>query len=213
VEDLKNAAQEGKIRELSGFGDKTEQRILRAIDERADERGRVPLATATRYADELLSYLRLIPGVLEATVAGSVRRKKDTVGDLDIVVTAQMPGSVLMDHLVGYKGVASVVAQGPTRATFLLREGLQVDVRLVPENAYGAALHYFTGSKAHNIAIRRLGLERGLKINEYGVFRGEERIAGETEESVYASVGLPFIPPELRENQGEIEALLKRARA
>jgi DNA polymerase (family 10) len=121
VDDLKSAALQGKIRELPGFGEKTEQRVLRAIDERADEQGRVKLAVAAGYARALEQYLRLIPGVLEATVAGSFRRRKDTVGDLDIVVTARMPGSVLMDHLVAYEGVANVAAQGPTRATFVLR--------------------------------------------------------------------------------------------
>jgi DNA polymerase (family 10) len=146
---------------------------------------------------------------VQATIAGSYRRRKDTVGDLDIVVAAD-PDTDVMQRFVSYDEVDEVAAHGETRATVVLRSGLQVDLRVVPQESYGAALHYFTGSKAHNIAVRKLGLERGLKINEYGVFRGTRRIAGDTEESIYEQVRLPFIPPELREDRGEIVAAASR---
>ncbi|MDO8595173.1 MAG: PHP domain-containing protein, partial [Sulfuricaulis sp.] len=146
-----------------------------------------------------------ISGVKQAVLAGSYRRFKETVGDIDIVVTAGNTENV-MDHFVAYDEVKDVMAKGSTRATVILKSGLQVDVRVVNEDCFGAAWQYFTGSKAHNIEIRRLAQERRLKISEYGVFKGEKRIAGDTEESVYRSVGLPWIPPELRENRGEIEA-------
>src|SRR5690606_27739743 len=138
------------------------------------------------------------------TAAGSLRRRRETVGDLDILATTSDPAAV-MDLLASHRLVTRVLQRGDTKQRVRLDSGLELDLRVVPEESYGAAMQYFTGSKEHNIAIRRRALERGLKINEYGVFRGEERIAGRTEEEVYASVGLPWIPPELRENRGEIE--------
>jgi DNA polymerase (family 10) len=140
--------------------------------------------------------------------AGSYRRRKETVGDLDILVTHKK-GSEVMKRFVEYEDVERVVAKGETRSTVVLRFGVQVDLRAVAEASYGAALHYFTGSKAHNIAVRKMGVTKGFKINEYGVFKGDERIAGETEQEVYAQVDLPYIEPELRENNGEIEAAQK----
>jgi DNA polymerase (family 10) len=138
-------------------------------------------------------------------VAGSFRRMKETVGDLDILVAGTDPQAA-MERFAGYPEVEEMLARGGTRSSARLASGMQVDVRVVPRESFGAALHYFTGSKAHNIAVRRLAQERGLKLNEYGVFRGARRVAGESEESVFAAVDLPFIPPELREDQGEIEA-------
>ena len=205
LEDLGAAAREGRIRDLPGFGEKTEERILRAIEVRREDQGRFKLADAVGPAEALIAYLRAIPGVKRAAVAGSYRRSKETIGDLDIVVAAA-PDSDVMDRFVAYGGVVSVLSKGPTRSTVILRSGLQVDLRVVEDESYGAALYYLTGSKAHNIAVRRLGQEQGLKINEYGVFRDERRLAGATEKSVLASVGLAFIPPELREDRGEIEA-------
>ena len=205
VTQLKHAARAGQIRELAGFGAKTEQRILAGLDARAGQAERVKLAVATQYAEALVEYLKRVRGVEQAVVAGSYRRMKDTVGDLDILVTARSAGTV-MERFVAYDEVREVLARGDTKSSVVLKSGLQVDLRLVPAESYGAALHYFTGSKAHNIAIRRLAQARGLKVNEYGVFRGARRIAGETEESVFAAVGLPFIAPELREDRGEIEA-------
>lgn len=214
LEQLQYAVQEGRIRNLPGFGEKSERQILEALHARADIGRRFLLSTASRYGEPLLAYLKKNPGVDKAVLAGSYRRERETVGDLDILVTlspalhGRKDRSPVMDRLAGYDEVREVVSQGNTRATVILQSGLQVDVRIVDPECYGAALQYFTGSKAHNIAIRRLGQERGFKMNEYGVFQGEQRVAGETEESVYLAVGLPEIPPELREGRGEIESSL-----
>ena len=205
ADQLARAARDGRVRALPGFGAKTEARLIAAIAALGGGERRMKLATAAAFADALVGYLEAVPGVGRVIVAGSFRRGRETVGDLDILATAAA-GSPVMERFVAYDDVARVVAQGPTRATVVLRGGLQVDLRVVPERSYGAALHYFTGAKAHNIAIRALGQRRGLKINEYGVFKGKRRIAGETEASVYAAVGLPWIAPELRESRGEIEA-------
>ena len=205
LEQLHRAARDGRIHELPGFGEKTEQRILQSVEVHAAASRRFKLAVAGQYAEALTAFLQKVQGVKQVVVAGSFRRMRETVGDLDILVTAEA-GSPVMERFTGYDEVREVLSAGHTRASVVLRSGIQVDLRVVGEESYGAALHYFTGSKAHNIAIRRLAQERGLKINEYGVFRGDARIAGETEESVFRSVDLPFIPPELREDRGEIEA-------
>jgi DNA polymerase (family X) len=207
VEDLERALRSGRVREVPGFGEKTEQHILQALAARGGEPRRFKLAVAMQYARPLVALLGRLECVREAVAAGSLRRMRETVGDADIVVSADPHAAIaVMDAFCTYPEVAEVRARGETRSTVVLRCGLQVDLRVVPPVSYGAALHYFTGSKAHNIAIRRLGQEKGLKINEYGVFRGERRVAGETEESVFRSVGLSYIPPELREDRGEIEA-------
>ncbi|MDO8438428.1 MAG: DNA polymerase/3'-5' exonuclease PolX [Nitrosomonadaceae bacterium] len=203
VEQLYRAARDGRIRMLPGFGEKSELNILQAVEAHASQTRRFKLAVAAQYADALRAFLALLPGVTRVTVAGSFRRMRETVGDLDILVTAAAARPVIQ-RFIGYEEVAETLAAGTTRASVILHCGLQVDLRVVAEESYGAALHYFTGSKAHNIAIRRLAQKRGLKINEYGVYRGKTRIDGESEESVYAAVGLPYIPPELRENRGEI---------
>jgi len=205
LEQLARAARDGRIRGLAGFGPKTEARVLQAVRQQQSKATRFKLAVAAQYAQSYASWLRQSPGVAQVEVAGSFRRMRETVGDLDILVAGGDAGAVI-ERFTGYGEVAQVVSSGSTRAAVRLRSGLGVDLRVVPQQSYGAALHYFTGSKAHNIAIRKLGQARGLKINEYGVFRGTQRVAGETEESVYRSVGLPFIPPELREDRGEIEA-------
>lgn len=205
VEQLHRAAQDGRIRALHGFGAKTEQNILQAIAAHASQSRRFKLATAAQYAETLRAFLQAVPGVFQVTVAGSFRRMRETVGDLDILVTAA-PDSPVMQRFTGYDEVAEVFSAGETRASILLKCGLQVDLRVVAQQSYGAALHYFTGSKSHNIAIRRIAQQQDLKVNEYGVFRGMQRIAGDSEEAVYRAVGLPYIPPELREDRGEIEA-------
>jgi DNA polymerase (family 10) len=205
VEQLYSAARQGRIRALAGFGEKTELNILQAIELHAEQIRRFKLSVAAQYAEALRSYLGAVPGVKQVTVAGSFRRMRETVGDLDIIVTAARSSNVMQDF-TAYDEVAEILVVGPTRASILLKCGLQVDLRVVPEESYGAALHYFTGSKSHNIAVRQIARKRGLKINEYGVYRGKTRIAGETEESVYRAVNLPYIPPELRENRGEIPA-------
>jgi len=204
-EGLRQAAEKHLIRELPGFGEKTEQKILEDIAG-AEKRGqRVKLVVAEEVARSLVGHLSKARGVKNVEVAGSYRRRCETVGDLDILAVCG-EGSDIMDRFVNYEDVKTVMSRGDTKAAAVLRTGIQVDVRVVPEESYGAALHYFTGSKAHNIAVRTLGVKRDLKINEYGVFRGGRRIAGRTEEEVYRQVGLPYIEPELREDRGEIEA-------
>jgi DNA polymerase (family 10) len=201
---LQSALQQRRIRNLPGFGEKTEARILEVLQADLQKKRHFQLVTAAGYAESLVKYLKDTKGVQDIIVAGSVRRCKETVGDLDIVATARRDSPV-MDRFTAYDEVKEVLSQGTTRTTVVLKCGLQVDLRVVPKTSLGAALQYFTGSKAHNIAIRRLGQRRGLKINEYGVFKNDRRVGGATEKSVYASVGLAYIPPELRENRGEIE--------
>ncbi|WP_455246131.1 DNA polymerase/3'-5' exonuclease PolX [Petrachloros mirabilis] len=205
VEQLEKAAQEGRVKPLQGFGDKIERHILEQLKARTSSEKRFKLAVATQYAEALMDHLRKSSRVKRVVAAGSYRRAKDTIGDLDILVTASSDSPV-MKRFVSYPEVEEVLAHGATKASVRLVCHLQVDVRVVPEESYGAALQYFTGSKAHNVAVRQLAQQRGLKINEYGVFRGDRSVAGKTEESVYGAVGLPWIPPELRENRGEIEA-------
>lgn len=205
LEQLARAARDGRIRELPGFGAKTEANILQAVEAHLSKARRIKLATAAQYAGSLVSWLSQARGVARVEVAGSYRRCRETVGDLDILVIAEA-GSDVMARFVGYDEAAEVLSHGPTRASVVLQSGLQVDLRVVEAAAYGAALCYFTGSRAHNIGLRRLALEQGLKLNEYGVFRGGERIAGASEESVYRALGLPWIAPELREDRGEIAA-------
>jgi DNA polymerase (family 10) len=204
-EQLYRAARDGRLRVLPGFGEKSELNILQGVEAHLKRPGRYKLAIAAQYAHAYTDYLSRSAGVGRVVLAGSFRRMRETVGDLDILVTAAVPVQV-MQRFLAYAEVRQVLSRGETRSSVVLHAGIQVDVRVVAEECYGAALHYFTGSKSHNIAVRKLGQERGLKINEYGVFRGNKRIAGETEESVYAAVGLPYIPPELREDRGEIEA-------
>ena len=205
LSELQTAAQAGRVRTLSGFGEKTEQHILDALATRLAEAPRVQRAVAIPSAEALVAYLEQSSGVSRVIAAGSYRRGLETIGDLDILVTAPA-GRAVMDRFVAYQEVRDVLAHGATKSSVRLQSGLQVDLRVVPQESYGAALLYFTGSKAHNVVLRQLAQQRGLKLNEYGVFRGDKPVAGETEESVYASLGLPWIPPELREGRGEIDA-------
>jgi DNA polymerase (family X) len=206
---LKAAIESGRLRELRGFGPKLEARLGEALANPVTGH-RMLRATAAEYARSLVAHLGRVPGVRRVEVAGSFRRGRDTVGDLDLLVESDVGGPVVA-ALTGYENIREVLAAGETRASVRLASGLQVDLRVVGKPAFGAALHYFTGSKAHNVRLRRLAQRRGLKVNEYGVFRGARRIAGETEESVYASLGLPWIPPELREDTGEFEAARRNA--
>jgi len=205
LDQLKEAARQGKVRTLTGFGEKIEQQILNAIKVRAETGQRFLMAVVAPYAETLVGYLKNVAGVRRVEIAGSFRRWKETVGDVDILAVAEA-GSPIIDRFVAYDEAVNVLAKGDTKSSIKLRSGLQVDLRVVDDASFGAAMNYFTGSKAHNIAIRKLGQQAGLKINEYGVFKGDKRIAGKTEEKVYKSVGLPLIPPELREDTGEIEA-------
>lgn len=206
LEQLRVETKNGHVRALPGFGAKTEAQLLHALDERLRRTPRrCLLPAATDVLAPLLERLRALPGVIEAVAAGSVRRRRETVGDLDILVSARDAAAVA-DAFTRGDAVERVLAKGKTRSSIVLACGLQVDLRVVDADAFGAALVYFTGSKAHNIALRRIAQAAGLKINEYGVFRGEERIAGATEASVYDAIGLQWVPPELREGRGEIDA-------
>ena len=204
VEQLQSAALSGRVRGIPGFGAKLEAYLLETLKARKLKTARVRLATAATAGKPLLAYLKRCPGISQAVIGGSYRRGQETVGDLDILAAAER-GPDAIAWFKAYPEFAKIEAAGTTRATAFLRSGLQVDLRVVEAESFGAALHYFTGSKAHNIALRGMGRERGLKINEYGVFRGHRRIAGKTEEEVFASVGLAYIEPEMRENRGEIE--------
>ena len=200
-DDLRRILKAGRLGEIRGFGPIIEKKISAALEKPPVEK-RFKLSVAEAEAEALVGFLRDGGRVV---VAGSYRRRRDTVGDLDVLVTAK-DGAAVGDKLVRYENVREVLAHGPTRTTVVLRSGLQVDIRAVPEQSYGAALLYFTGSKAHNIALRGLANEHGWKLNEYGLFAGKRRIAGVSEEEVYAKLGLPFIEPELREDRGEITA-------
>ena len=201
LDDLRKAIKTGRLRELRGFGPVIEKKLLGAL-EKPQPAKRFKLAVAEAEAEALVGYLR---GSGRVVVAGSYRRRRDTVGDLDVLVTAKN-GAAAGNRLIEYENVAQVVGRGSTRTAVMLRSGLQVDVRAVPEESYGAALLYFTGSKAHNIALRGLANQHGWKLNEYGLFSGKRRIAGATEEDVCQKLGLGYIAPELREDRGEIAA-------
>lgn len=208
VSDLERVAHIGKIRGLPHFGEKMEQKILRGIEFLKQGSGRVTLGAALPLILEIHGRLRELSDVDGVEVAGSIRRRKETVGDADILAISSRPEKV-MDFFVSMPEVAHVLGKGKTKAMIKLKNGLDVDLRVVPEESFGAALNYFTGSKDHNVALRRIAQEKGLKLNEYGLFRGSQRIAGKTEEEIYKVLGLSFIPPEIREDQGEIEAAKK----
>ena len=209
VEDLRRAAKNGRLRALRGFGPKLEQNILAALAKPvAEKRFKLPVAEAE--ANSLVKLLSRSPNHGHIVVAGSYRRRRDTVGDLDVLVTTP-DGAAIGDSLVAYENSTKVLAHGSTRTTVVLRSGLQVDLRVVPEESYGAALMYFTGSKSHNIALRSIANEHGWKLNEYGLFDGDRRIAGATEEEIYEKLGLMYVPPELRENRGEIALAKKKS--
>ncbi|MDT8443966.1 MAG: helix-hairpin-helix domain-containing protein, partial [Desulfuromonadales bacterium] len=209
LDQLAEAVNAQKIRALRGFGEKTEKHIIKELERHAGAKPRTKLNEAEQVIDPLQAYLEGVEGVKRVVIAGSYRRRKETVGDLDVLVTCKS-GSPVMSRFTEFEDVVEVMSSGKTKSSVRLRGGLQVDLRVVPEVSYGAALYYFTGSKEHNIAVRKIAVEKGLKINEYGVFRGkgddEERIAGASEEDIFRTVGLSYIEPELRENHGEIEA-------
>jgi len=207
--ELAEAAQAGRIRRVPGFGPKTEERILAELAARRSDKGsnrsRFRHADVEQVVEGLLAHVRRDRGVVRAEAAGSFRRGKETVGDIDMVAACR-PGYSVIDHFVSFGGISRVVSKGPTRATVVMRSGLQVDLRSVDKDSWGAALHYFTGSRAHTLKIRLMAQRAGLKVNEYGVYDGDRKIAGETEEDVNAALGLPYIEPELREDRGEVEA-------
>lgn len=209
LKELESAAKAGRIRALKGFGEKSEREILDGIAQRRAMPQRMPYPSAYEACQDLLAFLRAIDGVSRVDYAGSLRRGRDTVGDLDLlaIAPAARAGSVV-SAFKKHRDVERVLESGETRSRVLMKRGLQVDLRIVPPESFGAALQYFTGSKDHNIALRTLALRKGWTINEYALSRKKDgrRLAGATEEEIYEKLGLRWIPPELRENHGEIEA-------
>jgi DNA polymerase (family 10) len=204
LEMLKAACESGAVAELKGFGAKTAKTILEGMRHVEKAGVRIYFAEAKPLAEAILADLRKLPAVHEVEAAGSFRRRRETIGDLDILATAD-DSAAPMDLVAAHPLVEKVLARGETKLRVRLKAGVEMDVRVVPAESYGAAMQYFTGSKAHNITVRKRAQDRGLKINEYGVFRGDKAVAGRTEEEVYAAVDLPWIPPEIREDRGEIE--------
>lgn len=207
LEELRAAIENGEVADLDGFGPKTVDNILDALESESLEEERTRLDIAEQFVEPLIQYLQEIESVNKVTVAGSYRRRKATVGDLDIIATSE-EGAPITEAFVNFDSVNEILSQGDTKASIKLRSGLQVDLRVIPKVSYGAALLYFTGSKEHNIHLRNIALKDDLKINEYGVFEGDERILGKTEEEIYAHFDMDFIEPELRKDTGEIEAAL-----
>ena len=203
LQDLKKALQKGEVEKLPGFGPKLIESISKGLEKKLYEKKRYRLFEAVPVAREIVKSLKDSQGLIEIEVAGSIRRRKETVHDIDIVSSCRA-GNDIMDRFTTLQEVDKIVMKGKTRSSVTLKSGIQVDLRVVPKDAYGAALHHFTGSKAHNIALRKMALKRGLKINEYGIFRGDKRIAGEEENDIYSNLGLDYIEPEMRENRGEI---------
>lgn len=205
LDDLSRAVNAHQLVALPGFGQKMEEKLAKALTRFTGGEKRLRLDVAEKTAEALTTYLKNTPGVQEVVVAGSYRRRKETVGDLDILITCRN-NSPVMERFIEHEHVQQVVMTGPTRSTVILKNTLQVDVRVVPQTSYGAALLYFTGSKPHNIALRTIASRKGYKINEYGVFKGKTQVAGKTEADIYQRLGYPYIEPELRENRGELEA-------
>ena len=213
VDGLARLAKEGKIRELPRMGEKQEQKLLKAIEDYRRIGGRFLLDVAEQQADKIIEHLRAYPGVEKVTPAGSLRRGRETVGDLDILVTGKAccydgARQDLIDHIIKLPGLMEIIARGDNKISFRMRAGMQVDVRLLPPDSFGAAMQYFTGSKAHNVALRQRALKMGYTLSEYSLadLDTEKPVAGKTEEEIYATLKLDYIPPELRENLGEIDA-------
>ena len=207
LKDLERAAKEGKIRNLPGFGEKTEKNILQGIRFLKKSGGRFLLGEVLPIVREITFILSKLKEVERIDVAGSLRRRKETIGDVDLLVIAKDAEKV-MDVFVNLPGVTKVWGKGKTRSSIRLEQGIDVDLRVVPKKCYGSALQYFTGSKEHNIATRKIAIDKGLKLNEYGLFKGKKMIAGKTEEEIYKALGMEWVPPEMREDRGEIEAAL-----
>ncbi len=207
IDDLERVAKQGRIRRLKGFGVKTEKKILEAIEFARKKYGRFILGYVLPEANQIVEFLK--PYVSRISLAGSIRRRKETIGDVDILAVSEEPERA-MDMFTSMKGVETVFARGTTKSSVRVN-GIQVDLRIVEAESFGSALQYFTGSKEHNIALRKIAIKRGWKLNEYGLFEGDKKIAGEKEEEIYKKLGMEWIPPELRENRGEIEAAMMHA--
>jgi len=222
VDELEAALDAGTVQQLGGFGAKSADKVRNSIDDHRKHTGRFQVHEAEKLIAGLLEYVRATPGVAEAVVAGSLRRRKETIGDVDILARFEGNGAEVVSRFVSYSGVARVLGAGETKGSVLLHSGLQVDLRVIPGRSFGAALQYFTGSKEHNVSVRTRAVRQGLRVNEWGVFRvpenseadeiGKEdgqRLAGDTEAEVYEALGMAWVPPELRENRGEVEAAIE----
>jgi len=222
VEDLGAALASGAVARVEGFGPKSITKLQEAVANLQKRAGRFKIDDAERFIAGLLEHMRRAPGATRIEVAGSLRRRRETIGDIDLLAECEGDGVLVAEHFMRFGGASRAEAAGPTKSSIVLASGLQVDLRVVPPESFGAALVYFTGSKEHNINIRTRAVRSGLRVNEWGVFRVAddepavaadqrfgERVAGRTEESVYEALGLPWIPPELRENRGEVEAALE----
>ncbi len=204
LDELRAACEAHKVRELKGFGAKTEEAILAGLAFAAEAGKRVFWAEADVHVQEIIAYMKECKAVKTIEAAGSYRRGKDTVGDLDFLAVGSDVAAI-MDHMASFPGMAEVLGRGPTKLNGRLRNGMHLDLRVVPAESFGAAMQYFTGSKDHNVIVRGRAKDRGLKVNEYGVFRGDELIAGRTEKEVYAALDLPCFPPEMREARREFD--------
>ena len=213
VDEVEKLAREGKLRTLPRMSEKSELKILKGIEIFRTISGRFLLDEADRTAEKLIAHLENLPGVEKVTPAGSLRRGRETVGDLDILITGSCSSheeqrKQVIERILAFPGIMDVLAKGENKVSFKLRSGMQVDVRILPTESFGAAMQYFTGSKTHNVSLRQRALKMGYTLNEYGLFKlnSEQRAAGRTEEEIYKKLGLEWIPPEMRENCGEIEA-------
>ncbi|HEY0795993.1 MAG TPA: nucleotidyltransferase domain-containing protein, partial [Acidisarcina sp.] len=216
LDSLQAAIDAGKLNDLPRFGEKAVEKLRKGIIEYRSRSGRFHLDDAELAAEQIVAYLKTFPGVETVTPAGSLRRGRETVGDLDLLVTGPACSADIVqaaaDHMAAYPPINAIIAQGPNKVSFSLRSGLQVDVRLLPEGSYGAALQYFTGSKMHNVTLRQRAIKRGYTLSEYALARIEDgsTVAAATEEEIYDALGMDWVPPELRENYGEIEAAAER---
>ena len=221
VDDLEEQLKAGRVQELDGFGKKSAEKILRAIDDHRKHVGRFLLDDVEQLLAPVLEHVRQAPGVGRVEVAGSFRRRKETIGDVDLLAEFDGDGTGVVEHFPRYPGAGRVEAAGGTKGNLILPSGLSIDLRVIPPRSFGAALQYFSGSKEHNVAMRTRAVRKGLRVNEWGVFRvpegadpetlgkeDGERLAGASEEDVYAALGMAWVPPELRENRGEVEAAL-----
>jgi len=221
VDDLAEAIENGRVQKMDGFGVKSADKIVRAIEDHRKHTGRFQIHETERLISGVLEHVKAAPGVGRVEVAGSLRRRKETIGDVDILAELEGDGTPVVDHFVSFSGAQRVTGAGSTKGSIVLHSGLQVDLRVIPSRSFGAALQYFSGSKEHNVAVRTRAVRQGLRVNEWGVFRvpeGEEndepplgkedgeRLAGDTEQGVYEVLGMSWVPPELRENRGEVES-------
>ena len=207
AEDLKAAAETGKLAKIPGLGKKLQERVLKSLSFLKESHGRFLLSDALPLARKMVENLQALPEVKKAEYAGSIKRRQETIGDLDILVISGQPAKV-MDYFVKMSEVEEVLAKGLTKTTVRLKNGMQADVRVVPPESFGSALQYFIGDKYHNVAVREIAIQKGYKLNEYGLFKGKKPVAGKDEKEIYEKLGMQWMPPELRTNHGEIEAAI-----